>query len=40
MIGVKIVMKNKVVKTLLKAFEIYGRNEVDSKGLIKGLVEK
>lgn len=33
-------MKNKVVKTLLKAFLIYGNNEADSKGLIKDLVEK
>ena len=31
---------NKVAKTLLRAFEIYGNNEADSKGLIKGLVEK
>lgn len=33
-------MKNKVVTTLLRAFEIYGKNEADSKGLIKGLLEK
>jgi len=33
-------MKNKVVNTLLRAFEIYGNNEADSKGLIKGLLEK
>ena len=31
---------NKVAKSLLHAFEIYGNNEADSKGLIKGLVEK
>ncbi len=31
---------NKVAKTLLKAFEIYGNNEANSKGLIEGLVEK
>lgn len=31
---------NKVAKTLLKAFEIYGNNEADSKGLIEGLLEK
>lgn len=31
---------NKVVKTLLYAFEIYGNNEADSKGLIDGLLEK
>lgn len=33
-------MKDKVVHTLLKAFEIYSNNEADSKGLIEGLVEK
>lgn len=33
-------MRNKVVTTFIKAFEIYGRNEADSKGLIKGLLEK
>jgi hypothetical protein len=33
-------MKSKVVTTFIKAFEIYGRNEADSKGLIKGLLEK
>jgi hypothetical protein len=33
-------MKSKVVNALLKAFVIYGNNEVDSKGLIKSLVEK
>ena len=32
-------MKNRVVKTLLKAFEVYSRNEADSKGLIEGLLE-
>lgn len=31
---------NKITKTLLKAFEIYGNNEADSKGLIEGLLEK
>ena len=30
----------KVAKTLLKAFEIYGNNEVDSKGLLNDLVGK
>ena len=33
-------MTNKVVNTFIKAFEIYGKNEADSKGLIKDLVEK
>lgn len=33
-------MRSKVVNTFMKAFEIYGRNEAESKGLIKGLVEK
>lgn len=32
-------MKNKVAHTLLKAFEVYSRNEADSKGLIEGLLE-
>ena len=31
---------NKVAKTLLKAFEIYSKNEVDSKGLLNDLVGK
>ena len=30
----------KVAKSLLRAFEIYGNNEADSKGLIDGLLEK
>lgn len=30
----------KVAKSLLRAFEIYGNNEADSKGLINGLLEK
>lgn len=30
----------KVAQSLLRAFEIYGNNEADSKGLIKGLLEK
>lgn len=30
----------KVVQSLLHAFEIYGNNEADSKGLIDGLLEK
>ena len=33
-------MTNKVVNTFIKAFEIYGKNEADSKGLIRDLVEK
>lgn len=33
-------MRSKVVNTFMKAFEIYGRNEVESKGLIKSLIEK
>lgn len=30
----------KVTQSLLRAFEIYGNNEADSKGLIDGLLEK
>lgn len=33
-------MRSKVVKTFMKAFEIYSNNEADSKGLIKGLLEE
>lgn len=29
----------RVKKALLRAFEIYGNNEADSKGLIVGLLE-
>lgn len=32
-------MRKKVINTLLRALEIYGNNEADSKGLIKGLLE-
>jgi len=31
---------NKVTKTFLRAFEIYGNNEADSKGLIDGVVRE
>ena len=32
-------MRNKLATIFMKAFEIYGKNEADSKGLIKGLLE-
>lgn len=33
-------MRSKLVTIFMKAFEIYGNNEADSKGLIKSLIEK